>query len=655
MGFFLEKAIFVNRVPFDRMELDFKDRGVNVLSAINGRGKTTILSYIVDAFHELARPHFQNSYEGRERTFYRLSSPIFSLKDSSPSLVYLRFRDQEGHIDYVDFRGADSSESFYSESVRLEDRIPFSLIKSKLKDDGLVKYVSAKGATKRIRDIFLSNLATYFPAYRYEEPGYLTNPYSVSNSFSMRSTFKGYLPNPLEVRTGLSHLSNWIMDVVLDWHNYRNLKDVQIGESKFVQADDTPERRIFNDLNNILSSALSSKNYGVLVRFGIGRRNNSSKRISIVLNNREVTEIAPNVNCLSSGELALLCVFGEILRQGDVLRTNVSPQTLSGIVLIDEVDKHLHIKLQKEVLPRLFKIFPNIQFIVSSHSPFLTMGLADVLSEFSQVIDLDNGGITSNPRSTEQYEEVYKMMISENNRFAGKYWELEKKIKEGTRPLIITEGKTDWKHFKRALEHFKEQGMFSMLDIEILEYDYDLGDSELWKQLVCFSKILNRYKIVGIFDCDEGNGKKVSQEPKGIKFLGNNVFAVSIPIPEFRSNNKLGISVEFLYSDPDLKKEDEEGRRIYVSSEFNENGRLCSNVNIGLLNADKNKKYCTTEHEKIVDHGVVTTDGKSLALSKEKFASNILDKKGNFRAVDFTEFKLLFEKIEWILKEERHG
>lgn len=46
----IEKAIFVNRAPFQKVEFDFLESGVNVLSGINGRGKTTVISHIVDFF-----------------------------------------------------------------------------------------------------------------------------------------------------------------------------------------------------------------------------------------------------------------------------------------------------------------------------------------------------------------------------------------------------------------------------------------------------------------------------------------------------------------------------------------------------------------------------------------------------------------------------
>ena len=55
----IQKIIFINRAPFEHLELDFKQNGINVLTAINGKGKTTIISHIVDAFHELAREAYR--------------------------------------------------------------------------------------------------------------------------------------------------------------------------------------------------------------------------------------------------------------------------------------------------------------------------------------------------------------------------------------------------------------------------------------------------------------------------------------------------------------------------------------------------------------------------------------------------------------------
>ena len=70
MKIFKKKAIFVNRAPFDKLELDFSENGIGVLSAINGRGKTTILSHIADSFYQMIRSPFPNEFEGKENKLF---------------------------------------------------------------------------------------------------------------------------------------------------------------------------------------------------------------------------------------------------------------------------------------------------------------------------------------------------------------------------------------------------------------------------------------------------------------------------------------------------------------------------------------------------------------------------------------------------------
>ncbi len=91
MSFYIEKAIFINRAPFEHLELNFNKNSINVLSAINGKGKTTILSHIADAFYEMARNNFSGSFAGKETKYYRFSSPLFNIDTSKYSIVYFRF------------------------------------------------------------------------------------------------------------------------------------------------------------------------------------------------------------------------------------------------------------------------------------------------------------------------------------------------------------------------------------------------------------------------------------------------------------------------------------------------------------------------------------------------------------------------------------
>ena len=55
-----------------------------------------------------------------------------------------------------------------------------------------------------------------------------------------------------------------------------------------------------------------------------------------------------------------------------------NPLHEEAVVLVDEIDLHLHPKWQRELVPTLSKIFPNVQFIVTTHSPHVLQSMEDV-------------------------------------------------------------------------------------------------------------------------------------------------------------------------------------------------------------------------------------------------------------------------------------
>lgn len=119
---FVDKILFINRAPFEYIELSFKEKGINVLSAVNGKGKTTILSYITDAFYEMARPHYANSFKGVETKYYRISSGLDVIDQNKPSVVFIRFKNDRDIIDYIDCRGTLSSDQ-YREYIPQDSKI----------------------------------------------------------------------------------------------------------------------------------------------------------------------------------------------------------------------------------------------------------------------------------------------------------------------------------------------------------------------------------------------------------------------------------------------------------------------------------------------------------------------------------------------------
>ncbi len=90
---------------------------------------------------------------------------------------------------------------------------------------------------------------------------------------------------------------------------------------------------------------------------------------------------------LSDGHSAILKIITElILRMESIESGNYNMQ---GIVLIDEIETHLHVDLQKKILPFLSDFFPNIQFIITTHSPFILSSIENAV-----ICDLQNKIIT---------------------------------------------------------------------------------------------------------------------------------------------------------------------------------------------------------------------------------------------------------------------
>jgi predicted ATP-binding protein involved in virulence len=76
------------------------------------------------------------------------------------------------------------------------------------------------------------------------------------------------------------------------------------------------------------------------------------------------------INQLSDGEKCLLAMVGDIARRLAIANPGLEdPLQGEGVVLIDEIELHLHPQWQRKIIPALTQTFPNCQFIVTTHSP----------------------------------------------------------------------------------------------------------------------------------------------------------------------------------------------------------------------------------------------------------------------------------------------
>lgn len=106
-------------------------------------------------------------------------------------------------------------------------------------------------------------------------------------------------------------------------------------------------------------------------------------------------------NTLSSGYQAVLDIILDIIMRMQNQTQRSFDFNLPGIVLIDEIETHLHLELQKNIMPFLTAIFPNIQFIVTSHSPFILNSIRNVV-----IYDLEKNLLVENGLDNVPYDGI---------------------------------------------------------------------------------------------------------------------------------------------------------------------------------------------------------------------------------------------------------
>jgi len=156
---------------------------------------------------------------------------------------------------------------------------------------------------------------------------------------------------------------------------------------------------------------------------------------------------------LAHGYNSILSIISELILRSTKLNKNINEFThiadLEGIVLIDEPEAHLHIKLQKLIMPMLTEFFPKIQFIAATHSPFVLNSLSnaviyDVKTE-QRLVDVSD--IPANKLS-DNYFNLNREDISK----------IQKKIKEFEKLID---------KFKNKNTNEKDESQLAKLDIEI--------------------------------------------------------------------------------------------------------------------------------------------------------------------------------------------
>lgn len=285
---------------------------------------------------------------------------------------------------------------------------------------------------------------------------------------SVNVRWNGRLDKPISVKDVTAATLQWLLDVIVDSRcdiEYKNPK----WEITHVNIQDLQLLKIARqNVERIMSTILGKEIY-----FGLNYRNSNISRFNINLQNNQQT-IVPALDALSTGQIALFNMFATIIRYADSddINKSITLGNIAGIVVIDEIDLHLHTSLQREILPKLLKLFPKVQFIITSHAPLFLLGMDEVYGKDGYEIYQIPSAIKITSERFSEFQKAYTYLSKTEKHHAIIMEAIQEQQGD---PLVITEGATDWKHMKSALNYFLNQEEFkekySALKFDFLEYE----------------------------------------------------------------------------------------------------------------------------------------------------------------------------------------
>ena len=475
---------------------------------------------------------------------------------------------------------------------------------------------------------------------------------------SVRPQFANQLPNRIIVEECVSDTLEWLLNIITD---SRADIDAVGGNLRIIHTPNIASTLAFGSARKNIEAVLS-KIIGKEIYFDLGYRNTGSSRFNIKHHGSD-TIVCPSLDSLSTGQIILFELFSTIIRyaENNDLNSSIDLGSICGIVIVDEIDLHLHSSLQRTVLPELIRMFPKVQFIFTTHSPLLLLGLEENLgSDGYSLIELPSGN-SIDSESFKEFDVAYDAFANSKRHMN----EIRSYVQSNHAiPLVITEGTTDWRILKAAKEKLRaDHPELFQHDFRFLEFSSkegaecicEMGSKQLKATCMTLSPMpmATHGMVIALFDRDENDiVKKMDDTP--FKSFSNGVYSFAIPVPAHRQDSPK-ISIEQLLTDSTMKSKvigsDGIERRLYTSDEFDQYGRCIADS--GLFVKDRNPHE---SHTKIIDGGATkvlrctTEDQKNYALSKTAFADAILSGDVKLTEKDLESFVPIFETIQKIIE-----
>ena len=309
-----------------------------------------------------------------------------------------------------------------------------------------------------------SNCVLYFPSDRFEDPAWLNVENLASRAdHEERPATAGQTERRIVQSSTLRANQNWLFDVLYDSRVFEASASVyRIAEEEANAATVSLAQipRYEGTATNIHLAVLHLIQLIVQnseARIGIAPRH--SRAVSL-MSGDEI--IVSNIFQLSSGEVCLLNFFLSILRDYDSCVGEFSSlEDVQGIVVVDEIDLHLHVNHQYSLLPRLIQLFPKVQFVVTTHSPLFVLGMRNTLGVDGFELRRLPDGEAIDPEEFSEFGNAYQV-FAETRSFEE---DLKRKLVAARKPVLYVEGTTDAAYLRAAADRLKRSALLDRFDL----------------------------------------------------------------------------------------------------------------------------------------------------------------------------------------------
>lgn len=616
-----------------------------VLIGENGTGKTLTIANMVDALIELKRKTYgENLSEVTEHNFFKIGSKNYISIGKNSSCVKICLKHKKDILKYTDIMSNDPSkiaEDIFIESGDIANKSDF--------EDGFYKRTISPLKKKHYSEF----ITLYFPVDRFYLPLWYNNDNYKRIDYSEQANIDRPLTNIIKTDI-LSNIKDWLTFVYLE----ANYELVQIPDTPEIpiemrgkQGQVSIDTFIQSLIKKVMNAILDSGDYKPKTA------NRKNRAVSFTLSGIACKDISQ----LSEGQINLFSIALSIIKEWDISHENFELSDISGCVIIDEADLGLHINYMHDCFPRMMRLFPNIQFVITTHSPFLIAGLSETYGENIDIVTMPEGVKIADINAFSEIQKAQKLLSAEINQIRESEKRLQKELENlrqmQSKIVLYTEGITDIILLNKALEKLAINDLpLEMHAASNVRGGH--GDDAIKKLLETLQKnhCVNN-TIIGLFDRDanpsvevvDASGNKVKLIDNEFVKLGEHIYAFALPVPHNRTETDQ-ISIEHYFTDEEIKTENENHQRLFLGKEFYISGNhILDTMDYNYRNA---RNYCNTI--RIIEHeqNLFVTDRKGngdFSLSKQYFAESIRDDREGFNQFCFSEFNKIFNIIRKII------